>query len=172
VIVTQGLLRLRTYRDPAYGDQWTTGGICQCQRHVQYGAFFVRSRITQAGANSDELLWPSNNTWPPEIDFNENLNHLLLTTATTHWGSDNHYQFATLRINMTKWHTWGVIWTPTYVLFVVDGHPWHEFTEAANVPHIPMNLDFEQRAVCPSSFECPTVPSSMVVDWVAEYQPK
>ena len=171
VDVSGGLLQLNTYRDPAYGNEWTTGGLCQCGHPVEYGAFFVRSRITQGGANSDELLWPSNNSWPPEIDFNENLNHLDLTTSTIHWGTTNHKQMQSLKINMLEWHTWGVIWTPTYVLYVVDGHPWHKFSIAADIPHVPMTLDFEQRAACPSSFQCPTLPSSMLIDWVAEYQP-
>ncbi len=171
VHVSGGLLRLETYRDPAYGNEWTTGGLCQCGRPQEYGAFFVRSRLTQGGANSDELLWPWNNaSWPPEIDFNENLNHLDLTSSTTHWGATNHEDFKSIRINMLKWHTWGVIWTPTYILYVVDGQPWHEFSIAADVPHIPMTLDFEQRAICPSSFQCPTMPSSMLIDWVAEYK--
>jgi hypothetical protein len=173
VNVAQGLLRLKTYQDPAYHGHWTTGGICQCQRAVKYGAFFVRSRITGAGANSVELLWPWRNaSWPPEIDFNENLNHLGLTTSTTHWGTVNHISVDILRIDMLKWHTWGVIWTPTYVLYVVDGHPWHEFSVANEVPQIPLTLDFEQRALCPSTNECPTQPSAMLVDWVAEYAPR
>jgi hypothetical protein len=173
VIVSQGLLQLKTSRDPAFNDRWTTGGLCQCRHPVKYGAFFVRSRITGPGANSVELLWPWNNaSWPPELDFNENLNHLFLTTSTTHWGTVNHAQFDIVRINMLNWHTWGVIWTPTYVLYVVDGHPWHEFSVAGEVPTIPMTLDFEQRALCPSAAECPTAPSALLIDWVAEYRPR
>jgi len=171
VLVARGLLRIKTYRDPAFGNNWTMGGTCQCGRPVLYGAFFVRSRITGLGANSVELLWPNNNSWPPEIDFNENLNQLNLTTSTTHWGTVNHQQATFLHINMLHWHTWGVIWTPTYVLYVVDGHPWHQFATAGEIPQIPMNLDLETRAMCPSTFECPTQASAMLVDWVAEYQP-
>ena len=33
-----------------------------------------------------------------------------------------------------------------------------------------MTLDFESRAQCPSTFECPAGPSDMLIDWVAEYQ--
>jgi beta-glucanase (GH16 family) len=172
VIVTQGLLQLQTYRDPADDNLWTTGGLCQCQRPVTYGAFFVRSRLTAGGSNSAELLWPENNTWPPEIDFNENSGHVDLTTATTHWGTVNHNENAVLYINMTQWHTWGVIWTPTKILYVVDGRTWREFAVPSKVPHIPMTLDFEQRAQCPSVNQCPTQPSAMQIDWVAEYQPE
>ena len=120
VVVADGLLQLRTYRDPAYQNMWTTGGLCQCLKHVQYGAFFVRSRITSGGPNSVELLWPVPNIWPPEIDFSENLGHANLSTSTTHWGvaPANNTQFQVIKINMLKWHTWGVIWTPSYILYL------------------------------------------------------
>ena len=168
VVVAQGLLQLRVYRDPAYANHWVTGGLCQCGRPMTYGAYFVRSRVTSAGVNSVELLWPYNNTWPPEIDFNEDLSHLNLTTGSVHWA--HHENFVMLHINMTQWHTWGVIWTPTYVMYVVDGHPWHIFSVVRDVPHIPMVLDFEQRTTCPSFATCPTQPSAMLIDWVAEYR--
>lgn len=173
VEVSSGLLQLLTYRDPSYGGKWTTGGLCQCLRQVQYGAFFVRSRVTSGGPNSVELLWPVPNIWPPEIDFSENMGHANLTTSTTHWGQApiNHTQYQQLQINMLQWHTWGVIWTPHQIIYVVDGHPWHEFTASQNIPQIPMTLDFEQRAFCPSTIDCPSRPSAMQIDWVAEYQP-
>lgn len=168
VVVAQGLLQLKVYRDPAYANNWVTGGLCQCARPMTYGAYFVRSRVTGPGVNSVELLWPHNNTWPPEIDFSEDLSHLNLITGAVHW--TNHEDFDIFHINMMDWHTWGVIWTPTYVLYVVDGHPWHEFSAVADVPRIPMVLDFEQRTTCPSSLTCPTQPSAMLIDWIAEYQ--
>jgi len=169
-LIAQGILRLKTYQDPANGNRWTTAGICQCGRPFTYGAAFVRSRVTGAGVNSVELLWPNNNQWPPEIDFNEDLYKNDLTTATVHWAG-NQTDFHIMRINMLNWHTWGVIWTPTTILFTVDGRPWHEVTMASHVPHIPMNIDFEQVVKCPSVAYCPTQPSALLIDWVAEYQP-
>lgn len=168
VQVAQGLLRLKVYRDPAFANRWVTGGLCQCQRPMTYGAYFVRSRVTGAGPNTAELLWPENNVWPPEVDFSEDLSHLNLTSATVHWG--RYTDFQTLKINMTQWHTWGVIWTRSSILFIVDGHRWHQFTTVRGIPHIPMSLDFEQRTTCPSILRCPTTSSALLIDWVAEYQ--
>ena len=170
VDVAQGLLRLKTYRDPGNANRWTTAGLCQCLHHFTYGAVFVRSRVTGVGVNSVELLWPSSNNWPPEIDFNEDLFKTNLTTATVHWAG-NQTNFRILRINMLQWHTWGVIWTPTHVIFTVDGRPWHEFSGSAFIPHVAMNLDFEQTVKCPSSTSCPLAPASLLIDWVAEYSP-
>jgi len=171
VVVTQGLLRLKVWRDPRYQNRWVTGGLCQCGRPMTYGAFFVRSRVTGVGPNTAELLWPRSNVWPPEIDFNEDLGQVNLTTATLHWTPGNQTEFRILRINMFKWHTWGVIWTPTSVTYVVDGHPWHEVSLAGTIPHIPMDLNFEQRTGCFQGRDCPTQPSAVLIDWVAEYRP-
>jgi beta-glucanase (GH16 family) len=169
VLVAQGLLRLKVWQDPRFEDRWVTGGVCQCGQPLKYGAFFVRSRLTGAGANTAELLWPVSNSWPPEIDFNENLSHVNLTTATLHWGPGNNTDFQILRINMLKWHTWGVIWTPESVTYVVDGRPWHVVTTKRNIPTIPMDLNLEQRTNCTQHYDCPGHPSALLVDWVVEY---
>jgi beta-glucanase (GH16 family) len=70
---------------------------------------------------------------------------------------------------MTQWHTWGVIWTPTTITYVVDGTVWGRVTNAAESPSVPMNLDFEQLTHCSAGRQCPTRPVSMMIDWVAEY---
>lgn len=169
VVVAQGLLRLKTYQDPTNLNAWTTAGLCQCGRPLTYGAVFVRSRQTGNNVNSAELLWPNNNSWPPEIDFNENLFRTNATTATVHW-TGNQTDFHVLRIDMSQWHTWGVIWTPTRIVFTVDGRVWHLFSVPSSIPHLPMNVDIEQRVKCPSSKYCPRRPSALLVDWVIEYQ--
>ena len=168
ILVTQGLLRLKTYQDPAFKNHWVTAGLCQCGKPETYGAYFVRSRVTGSGTNSVALLWPASNKWPPEIDFSENLFYNNLTTATVHWSSRT--DFHVMYINMLKWHTWGVIWSPSGVLDVVDGHPWHQFNISGAALRVPMVLNFEQRTTCPSTLKCPTASSAMLIDWVAEYQ--
>jgi hypothetical protein len=172
VVVGDGLLSLNTWKDRAYQDRWVTGGLCQCGFSQTYGAYFVRSRITGAGANQAELLWPLTNTWPPEIDFNENGGRVDTTSSTVHFGSTNHIDQRHLLINMTLWHTWGVVWTPASITYVVDGYQWSSVAVPAEIPAQPMTLDIEQRQLCELGRECPTVPQSMQVDWVAEYAPK
>ena len=94
VVVHAGMLRLSTYHDPAYrGFRWTSGGLCQCGRPMTFGAFFVRSRITNAGPNEVELLWPAASVWPPEIDFNESGSRWSATSGTVHHGTAKNDQF-------------------------------------------------------------------------------
>ena len=172
VVVSGGLLTLNTWKDPAYQDRWVTGGLCQCGYSQTYGAYFVRSRATGAGANQAELLWPLANRWPPEIDFNENGGRVDMTSSTVHFGTTNHVDQRHLVINMTQWHTWGVVWTPTSITYVVDGYQWSSVTVPTEIPSQPMTLDMEQRQLCALGRECPSAPESMQVDWVAEYAPK
>src|ERR1035437_6659709 len=85
IAVGGGLLQLNTFLDPAYNNEWVTGGLCQCGLSQTYGAYFVRSRVTGAGPTGVELLWPVANVWPPEIDFNETGGQIGSTTATNIW---------------------------------------------------------------------------------------
>lgn len=171
VVVSGGLLELETYRDRADHGRWVTGGLCQCGLAMRYGAYFVRSRITGSGPNEAELLWPKANVWPPEIDFNETGGSIDSTSTSVHFGRSNTIVRSEVRIDMTKWHTWGVIWTRSRIVYTVDGRVWGQFDTFRDISHIPMTLDFEQRQLCSEHRQCPTAPVSMQVDWVAEYTP-
>jgi len=170
IVVAQGLLRLKVWRDPKFQNRWVTAGLCNCGHPMLDGAFFVRSRLTGFGPNTAELLWPDSPVWPPEVDFNENLSHLNLTTGTLHWPPGDNANYQILHINMLKWHTWGVVWTPTSITYTVDGRPWHVVKEPGTIPTISMDLNLEQRTMCSLGRDCPTAPSALVVDWVVQYQ--
>jgi len=171
VSVSGGLLSLNTYQDPSYNNEWVAGGLCQCGVTNTYGAYFVRSRVTGSGPTGVELLWPTVG-WPPEIDFNETNGQTTGTSATDIWGpaSGKSQKQVRLNIDMTQWHTWGVIWTPTSITYTVDGRVWGTMVSGTvSVPNVPMTLDLQQQTWCSSGFACPTSQQSMQVDWVAEY---
>jgi hypothetical protein len=172
VVVKDGLLSLNTWRDPKYNGDWVTGGLCQCSVQQIYGAYFVRSRVTGPGPTSVELLWPAAPIWPPEVDFNETSGGVSTTSETVHYGGANEISQQQLSINMTNWHTWGVIWSPNKVIFTVDGTVWGKDTVRFEIPNQPMTLDIEQRAVCVYGRGCPTTPQSTQIAWVAEYRAK
>ncbi len=172
VVVSGGLLRLNVWRDPQYGGKWVTGGLCHCGHVQRYGAYFVRSRLTGAGPNEIQLLWPASDIWPPEIDFNETGGGIGSTSSTVHYGISNKTVRLVLRANMTAWHTWGVMWSPRVIDYIVDGRVWASITTPSQIPHVPMRLDIEQRAMCALGRQCPKEPVSMLVDWVVEYSPQ
>jgi Glycosyl hydrolases family 16 len=171
VSVRRGLLRLGTWRDPRHHDRWASGGACLCGVHPTYGAYFVRSRQSSIGPDDSEMLWPRSNDWPPEVDFAE--------TGDATWRASwfDHYRPAPSavqshgHINVLHWHTWGVVWTPRSLTFVVDGRAWGRVTLRAAVPRVAMTLDLQQQTWCGIYPECPTHPSTLLVDWVEVYRP-
>lgn len=169
VVVANGMLSLNAWQDPAYNNSWVTGGLCQCDVAKTYGAYFVRSRLTGSGATGVELLWPAANVWPPEIDFNETFGSTTGTSATVHYNANNQQIHNSVKIDMTQWHTWGVIWTPTSITYTVDGKVWASVTNTSAIPNQAMTLDLQQQTWCGSGWACPSSPQSMQVDWVAEY---
>jgi hypothetical protein len=186
VEVSDGMLILQTYEDPAhYGGPssdtpWVEGGVSGFAGLQQtYGEYLVRSRVTSTtGVTEVELLWPASDSWGPEIDFNESNGTAGFTTATLHWGSgtDAQQESQTLQIDLTQWHTWGVIWSPGQVVYTVDGVVWATMT-TPNAPSVPMVLDLQQQVwpcggnweACPSSSTPAEV--DMDVDWVVAYAP-
>jgi beta-glucanase (GH16 family) len=169
VVVAGGLIQLNTAQDPAFGNNWVTGGVCQCGHSQTYGAYFVRSRTTGPGPTVVQLLWPAANVWPPEIDFNESDGTTGGTSATLHFGSSNSQDRRTVNIDMTQWHTWGVIWTPSSITYTVDGQVWGSVSVASEIPNQAMTLDIDQQTWCSIESACPSAPQSQLIDWTAEY---
>jgi len=168
--VAGGLLQLNMFQDPVYAKSWVGGGVCQCGNPMLYGAFFVRSRLTGPGPTQVELLWPLSG-WPPEIDFNETYGATNFSMATDHYLANNLQIQRTVNVDMTQWHTWGVVWTPTSLDYVLDGKVWGKVMGSAEIPSVPMSLHIQQQSWCQSGWACPTSPQSTLVDWVAEYSP-
>lgn len=176
VTVADGLLILGTWRDARHGRRWTSGGVCQCGLPMRYGAIYVRSRLTAPGASGVELLWPKDNRWPPEVDFFESWQDGNRNTYTVHFSADDHVTQGWLNANLMKWHTWGVIWLPHELEFVVDWgtsewQTWGTVTYPGAIPSVPMTLDLDQQTWCTILPACPTESSSLLVDWVAEFEP-
>jgi hypothetical protein len=173
VQLANGMLEVGTWRDPKYDNKWATGGVCLCGIHTTYGAFFVRSRQTTIGPDDAELLWPANNTWPPEVDFNETGNQKTASSWFDHYNPPpSAFWFKSYGINVEHWHTWGVVWTPTSITFVVDGHARGKVvTAAVGIPTQALTLDLESETWCGIYPECPKVNSELLIDWVAIFTP-
>lgn len=179
VTVSNGTLVISAYRDQHDGGRWATGGLSSSVGLVQtYGKYLVRFRLDQGvGVAFAALLWPADNSWPPEIDFAEgNGNGPFATFATLHYGKQNtHWAAGLPDVNLTQWHTLGVEWTPGKLQYTIDGRIWKTM-ESNAVPAIPMVLDLQtQTWPCGSWARCPDASTPdvvrMYVDWVVAYAP-
>lgn len=168
VVVSDDLLQLITSQEPG-STQWVSGGVCQCNVSHTYGAFFVRSRLTGNGPTQVEMLWPTSDAWPPELDFSETYGKTYAAQATLHYSSANLQIHNNIDIDMTQWHTWGVIWSPTEIIYTVDGSVWGTIKNPSVIPDVPMSLHIQTQTWCSSGMACPTTTQSTEVNWVAEY---
>ncbi|MGB0095169.1 MAG: glycoside hydrolase family 16 protein [Solirubrobacteraceae bacterium] len=178
VTVSHGMLLISGYRDGRDGGRWATGGLSSSPGLVQtYGKYLVRFRLDPGvGIGHAALLMPANNSWPPEIDFSEdNGSGRTGTLATLHYGKhDTHWDSWFGKVNLTRWHTLGVQWTPGKLQYTLDGRIWETMTGNV-VPAVPMVLDLQtQTWPCSGTWgRCPNKSTPrvvrMYVDWVAAY---
>jgi Glycosyl hydrolases family 16 len=172
VSVNHGMLKIGTWQDPRFANQWVSGGVGLVGQPQTYGAYFVRSREIAPGPDTTELLWPQTNQPTPEIAFDESGG----SPAVNSWfvnntGGESRVSGAT-PINLVHWHTFGVIWSPTSITFTVDGRLWGKVSAPSVVPDVPMTLDIQSTSWCgiPNA-PCPTADSLLLVDWVDVYTP-
>ncbi len=176
-VVGDGELRLE---GSVADGRWTTAGVMFSAATRTYGKFEVRFRIaTGYGVKYAFLLWPASGRWPEdgEIDFAEDGGGQRgYTTATLHYGADNHKIENTVAADFTRWHTVGVEWTKDLLVYTLDGQPWAT-VRSTHVPDGPMNLAMQTEAgTCGQVFvPCPdaTTPAHVdaLIDWVAVFAP-
>jgi len=170
VRVANGVLSIKTDHSYRNNHGWASGGLCQCGVSHTSGAYFVRSQTIGSGPDDIAMLWPTNDKWPPEIEFVESSNGTS-GRAIVYWGAKRHHaSFYFSKIKPQQWHTWGVVWTKSKVTFVLDGQSWAQLTNQAAIPTQTLRLDIEQQTYCALHFACPSKPTQTHVAWVAEYQ--
>jgi beta-glucanase (GH16 family) len=162
------------------GDIYATGGISNSKTFSQtYGRFEFRFRMDEGyGINFALLLWPADNSWPPEINVAEDTGRSRdLLTATLHYGDDNSTiaRKSSGVYDMTQWHTAAVEWAPGSLTYLLDGKAWTSPVTSSDVPNIDMTMAIQAQAwPCGSSFsDCPnaTTPATvrLEVDWAVAY---
>ena len=187
--VVGGELVIHGYKDPTNAaaegcsndtNQWVTGGVKLISKSQTYGKYEIRMRVDNGeGVSVVALLWPTNNTWPPEIDFTEDngVSPRTYDYGTEHWGpAATPSQITdTLAVNLTQWHTVGVEWSPGKIVYTMDGKPWGTDTNA-NVSDVPMQMAIQTQAwQCGANSweQCAngSTPAqvNLDVDWVAVY---
>ncbi|HEY3766457.1 MAG TPA: glycoside hydrolase family 16 protein [Gaiellales bacterium] len=175
VVAKAGALRIQTYRDPAYGNRWVSGGVSMARLVNQtYGRWVVRFRMPAgAGVGMDVALRPSGSG--TVVDWIEESSDKgaarAIETATLHYGSTRVH--AQVHANFTKWHTMILAWVPGQITVRLDGHLWANYRN--HIPSSPMHLVMQTNVgsngftgTMPNSTTPPKV--SLVVDYVAVYR--
>lgn len=185
VYVSDGSMKLRyLYKD----GEWTSAGVSSAVGHqAVLGRWEVRAKFPQAnGFSFAFLLWPGNDTWPPEVDFLEGA-----TSEDTFSGfyheADPHYRYdagSLAHPGTGEWHTYGVTLESDRVIYTLDGEPWAEIKTNKPVQEVPMWLGMQTGVVDPQGWvakyyqggldAAPTdrTPgeAAIEIDWVAQYE--
>jgi len=174
VVVGNGLLSIENYRDARYGGRWTGGGVNNGRSfQMKTGRVEIRMRADRAhGISLAALLWPTANTWPPEIDFMEDRDgNRTDYTGTLHFGTAaSHEQvLRTNTLDVTRWHRYAVEWGNNVVTFYVDGVQWGRIAHSGVPETIPMSLAIQSNANSHRMRPDSTTPvlARVQVDWVA-----
>lgn len=179
VTVAHGVMTIGAYPDKSIGGRWATGGVSSGPGLAQtYGKYLVRFRMDEGyGVSYALLLFPADNSWPPEIDFGEdNGTNSNVTLATLHYGADDTHIFDKLPVDNDQWHTLGVEWLPGSLTYTMDGRDWFHIS-GSEVPSIPMVMDIQSQTwPCHGSWgACPTATTPrdvrLQIDWAVAYAP-
>ena len=172
-VVGGGSVDLAAYYDAA-SHEWTSAGMTSSNAVVQtYGMYLIRARSDRAaGIPFVALLWPTTG-WPPEIDFMEDpTGNRASLTSTLHYGSTNAMIHRATAVDMSAWHTYGVIWTPGLLKYTLDGKVWAQVRSSA-VPSRPMVLDIQSEiGDCSAPGACRVAGQSVArsqIDWAVIY---
>jgi len=125
------------------GNGWVSGGLSQGWEGETYGRFEVRAKVDWGpGTAGAILLWPSDDSWPPEVDILETPGRNRDTASfTNHWagaGGRDTYESHDFGVDVSQWHTYALDWTADRLTYSIDGR--QMFTTTQNVPHQPMSL--------------------------------
>lgn len=149
--------------------KWTAGGLSTMRWDLsrtdgfdfQYGRVEVRAAIDAGkGTGPAILLWPFDNTWPPEIDLVETPDGQRRSVwFTNHWrgpnGEDQSHSVEIKSVdgspfdalgmpyNGKAWHTYTIDWLPGKLTYYIDGVKLYETPAGEPVSTMPMSIGLQ-----------------------------
>jgi hypothetical protein len=144
------------------GMAWLPG-----QLHGRWEACVKSSQAPDA-YHSLVLLWPDAEDWPEggEIDFMEIVDPVRQSVEFwIHHGADGNKENGMIQIDATQWHSYAVEWTPSHIVYFVDGERRWEITDRARIPPRPMHLCIQLDYFGGNAGQG----AEQTVDWVRQY---
>ena len=184
-LIKDGVLSITANRTPValqpllYDRKYYSGALTTRASLVQrFGFFEMRARVP-----AGQGLWPAfwliaaDKKWPPEIDVLEVVGgQPTLMVTTTHsadaaGGDVPSGCRTTLADATTKFHNFGVLWTPERIVYYIDRVPVAQLATPAGVDkpmYMLLNLAIGGRMAGSPDATTP-LPSGFDVDWVSAY---
>jgi Glycosyl hydrolases family 16 len=122
---------------------WHTSGFNSFKAGISitYGQVDFDAQVDAGhGTTAAIMMWPSTDTFPPEIDILETPNNQGLFTL--HWADSNgnpqYSQVSAPSFDPSEWHHYSMTWLPTGVSISVDGHVMAQWDH--DIPAVPMSF--------------------------------
>lgn len=172
-----GVLQLTTKKTDG---AWSSAGLSSGRGFsAAQGKWTVKAKFDRAyGVGYAFLLYPKGGGWPPEVDMIEGTMGGADIMSTFHYGTaaqNLQQQMWQHKVDMTKWHTYGVVFSGDVITYTLDGVEWGAITNPQS-PRMPMWIGLQAgvKDCAKSTGEClsEATPDSagITVDWVAHYQ--
>jgi beta-glucanase (GH16 family) len=143
--VADGLLQIQADKRDMEGFHYTSGIITTFDKFsMTFGYVEMRAKLPK-GKGLWPAFWliPVDQSWPPEMDvFEARGDHPDTISMTNHWSDEGKHQFVTQSYTgpdfTQDFHTFGVEWSPSEIIWYVDGVD--RFRTNQGVPSKPMYL--------------------------------
>jgi beta-glucanase (GH16 family) len=123
-----------------WGYQYSSGVITTHDTFAQtYGYFEMRAELPSNDGGAWPAFWlvPADGSWPPELDAMEQLSGNANLIYTTQHSASGGYNWSVGSANYipdaTGFHTYGVLWTPSELVWYVDGQEVFETATPADM---------------------------------------
>ena len=140
-----------------------------------YGYFEMRAELpTSAGTWPAFWLLPENGSWPPELDAMEargqDLNTLFMTAHSNATGQHTVVSSTVNVMDTGGFHTYGVLWTPTELVWTYDGVEVATAATPADM-HSPMYMlvDLAVGGFAGTPPDHLATPAEMKIDYIRAY---
>jgi len=121
---------------------WSTSGFNSFKAGISitYGTVEFDAKVEHGqGTAGGILMWPADDTFPPEIDILETpMNQALFNV---HWGDSNgshHDPISSTAFDPSQWHHYKMTWLPDSLTIAVDGVVYAQWT--SHIPDVPMSF--------------------------------
>ena len=184
--VSDGCLHLRVLKQNKNGYEYTSGRVkTMGKKEFTFGKMEARIRMDN-GKGLCPAFWmlSHNASWPNggEFDIMEHINSENIVYGTIHdWNNGNLISDhgTKYNIDVTQWHTYGMIWTETQISFYVDNQVYWS-KSVADGSYFPNYLQYHEPyyfllnvaigGTWPGAPDEHTCPAQMDIDYVRVYQ--
>ncbi|MDX2020286.1 MAG: family 16 glycosylhydrolase [Deltaproteobacteria bacterium] len=176
-----GVCSLRIANEPTDGAKFGSATLDSTNKFEQkYGYFEVRAKVVRGKGLATTVSLADATRWPPQVNFVDVVGGDPKTNKFGGWfvpAGANDTTYAGNSVSTVDlaadFHTFGIDWTPTNVVFYLDGAAKGAVPQLASALTMPMRLQITPHAAIASGEQpddTTVFPAVLQIDWIRVYQ--